>query len=48
MFYLDPYTQKRYRIGTPFEYNGIAYGTASARMHVHAVGIYPSHCATAS
>ena len=30
MFYLDPNTNKRYRIGTPFEYNGTAYGTASA------------------
>ena len=30
MFYLDPNTNKRYRIGTPFEYNGIGYGTLSA------------------
>ena len=25
MFYLDPNTNKRYRIGTPFTYNGIQY-----------------------
>ena len=25
MFYLDPNTNKRYRIGTPFEYNGVYY-----------------------
>ena len=25
MFYLDPNTQQRYRIGTPFEYNGVYY-----------------------
>ena len=25
MFYLDPNTQKRYTIGTPFEYNGVYY-----------------------
>ena len=25
MFYLDPTTQKRYTIGTPFEYNGVYY-----------------------
>ena len=25
MFYLNPITQKRYTIGTPFEYNGVYY-----------------------
>ena len=25
MFYLDPQTNKRYTIGTPFEYNGVYY-----------------------
>ena len=25
MFYLDPNTNKRYTIGTPFEYNGVYY-----------------------
>ena len=30
MFYVDPKTQKRYRIGTPFEYNEIRYTKAGA------------------
>lgn len=30
MFYLDSNTQKRYRIGTPFTYNGIQYTKAGA------------------
>jgi hypothetical protein len=30
MFYLDTNTQKRYRIGTPFTYNGIQYTKAGA------------------
>ena len=30
MFYLDPNTNKRYRIGTPFEYENYYYGTALA------------------
>ena len=30
MFYLDPNTNKRYRIGTPFEYNNSSYTYAAA------------------
>ena len=30
MFYLDPNTNKRYRIGTPFTYNNTAYTKAGA------------------
>ena len=30
MFYLDPETLKRYRIGTPFVYNGITYTSTGA------------------
>jgi hypothetical protein len=30
MFYLNPNTQQRYRIGTPFEYNGVQYTKAGA------------------
>ena len=30
MFYLDPETLKRYRIGTPFVYDGITYTSTGA------------------
>ena len=30
MFYLDPQTNNRYRIGTPFDYNGTQYSSAGA------------------
>ena len=30
MFYLDPTTQKRYTLGTPFNYGGIQYTSAGA------------------
>lgn len=30
MYYVDESTQKRYRIGTPYEYNNVSYTTAGA------------------
>ena len=38
MFYLDTNTQKRYRIGTPFTYNGIQY-TKSGATHAKFISL---------